>query len=94
MCWVRAGPHYSLLSRLALRLQSLVLHSPVLLSLLLWAPVLSPWSTKLLWMCAAIHPLHVVPNHLLATLVKAEHCANLPPQLGQKDSMWYKATET
>lgn len=60
----------------------------------LWAPALSPWSTKLLWMCAAIHSQHVVPNHLLPTSVKAEHCANLPPQLGQKDSMWYKATGT
>lgn len=30
---VRAGPHYSLLSLLAFRLQSLVLHSPVLVSL-------------------------------------------------------------
>lgn len=61
------------------------------LPVMLWAPALSPWSTKLMWMCAAIHSQHVVPNHLLPTSVKAEHCANLPPQLGQKDSMWYKA---
>lgn len=64
------------------------------LPVMLWAPALSPWSTKLLWMCAAIHSQHVVPNHLLPTPVKAEHCANLPPQLGQKDSMWYKASGT
>lgn len=31
------------------------------LAVMLWAPVLSPWSTKLLWMCATIHSQHVVP---------------------------------
>lgn len=61
------------------------------LPIMLWAPALSPWSTKLPWICAAIHSQHVVPNHLLPTSVEAEHFANLPPQLGQKDRMWYKA---
>lgn len=63
------------------------------LPVMLLAPALSPWSTKLLWICAAIHSQHVVSNHLLPTL-KAEHCANLPPQLGEKDSVWYKAAGT
>lgn len=48
------------------------------LPVMLWAPALSPRSTKLPWLCAAIHTQHVVPNHLLPTSLTAEHCANLP----------------
>lgn len=77
---VRAGPHYSLPILLALRLQCLVLHSPASVSRVLpWAPALSPRSTKLPWMCAAVHTQHVIPGRLLPTSVTAEHCDNLPP---------------
>lgn len=60
---VRAGPHYSLLRLLALRLQSLILDSPSLsLPVMLQAQALSPKSTKLPWMCTAIHTRQTLPN--------------------------------
>lgn len=74
---VRAGPHYSPLSS-SFGLKAAVFcplfPSPRLL-VMLWAQALSPWSTKLLWMCGAIHLQHVVPNHLVPTSVRAERCA-------------------
>lgn len=90
---VRAGPHYSLLSLLALRLQSLVLPQSWprrhalgsgLISHVHKAPVdmyCYPHAAR----CSLSLPSHVGDGRTLCQLA---------PNLGQKASMWYKAPGT
>lgn len=54
------------------------------------ALALSLWSTKLMWMCGAIHSQHVFPNHFLPTSVRTENCTGLKPNIThtQKSGMW------
>lgn len=90
---VRAGPHYSLLRLLALRLQSLILDSPSLsLPVMLQAQALSPRSTKLPWMCTAIHTRQTRPNISSHCCEESKTLCQLALNLGQKDIIWHKAT--